>query len=60
MNDCCKSKLVELIAIVNEKFAPMMETSDPNTPMTEEQFGIFKVLMHVGEVAEKLAGQDKV
>jgi hypothetical protein len=55
MSDCCKSTLEELIKRMSDKFGPLVDTADPNTPMTEEQFGMFKVMMWVGTEAEKMA-----
>ncbi len=57
MNDCCKSKLEELLKRMSDKFGPLVDTADPNTAMTEEQFGMFKVMMWVSGEAEKMIGQ---
>lgn len=56
MNDCCKSKLEELVKRMGEKIGPLVDTADPNTAMTEEQFGMFKVMMWVSGEAEKMIG----
>ncbi len=55
MNDCCKSKLEELVKRMGEKIGPLVDTAGPNTAMTEEQFGMFKVMMWVSEEAKKMA-----
>jgi hypothetical protein len=56
MSDCCKSKLEELLQRMSDKIGPLVDTADPNTAMTEEQFGMFKVMMWVSGEAEKMIG----
>ena len=57
MNDCCKSKLEELLQRMSDKIGPLIDTTDPNTAMTEEQFGMFKVMAWVSGEAEKMVGE---
>lgn len=57
MKDCCKI-LDALLTEVNNKFTPLLETVDPNTPLTEEQFGMMKVIMYLAETAEKLLSEE--
>lgn len=54
MSECCIATLEKLLKEVNDKFSPLLETSDPNVPLTEEQFGIFKVLTHLATTADKM------
>lgn len=54
MNDCCKQAIADFVAKINDKFGPMMDTKDPNTPMTEEQFGMFKVVVFMSGLLEDM------
>jgi hypothetical protein len=57
MNDCCKQAIADFVAKINDKFGPMMDTKDPNTPMTEEQFGMVKVVVFMSGLLEDISPQ---
>ena len=54
MNECCKQAVGDFAKQIGDKFGPLTDTKDPNTSMTEEQFGMFKVLMFMGDLLEKM------